>query len=175
MRPFSQTPPKTKIELVRHRSVALFSKSLGNIAVTVNRKGLFTAFIGDETPQKYIDGSLVQNIGSTTWVALTIENRTLSFFLNGTLQGRITAATPTTRILSQFTFGDDSDGETPFIGGLRELRISDIIRYTDSYQINEGLFASDSSTIALYHLRSNLRNTGQIASQDAVLPDSFGK
>lgn len=92
-------------------------------------------------------------------IAATYDGTTLRLFVNGALESSAAlAGVETADNTTRFMIGRDDDASTvngnPWLGQIDEVRLSSVARYTAAYTPATAPFASDASTIGLWHLDS---------------------
>lgn len=141
-----------------------------NLAIDSGGHAVF-AFSADGTA--LVEATTSAKIALNDWshVAGTFDAASQKIYVF--LAGGSTAATPAiaTKVFSidkvPFDVGRESPmttPENPFIGYIDEVRLSSVARYTDVFE-PKPTFASDASTIALYHFDES---TGQTAADSSA-------
>jgi glucose/arabinose dehydrogenase len=95
------------------------------------------------------------NLNAWHHIAVTRDSsNTARIFIDGVLRGTANGTTaPTTTGVGAFNIGDAGDsGDEYFPGGLDEVRISGVARYSSNFTPQTTRFATDADTVALYHL-----------------------
>ena len=94
------------------------------------------------------------SIVANTWVsvALVRNSGNSRIYLNGTQSGNTYTAN-TSYLASRLILASDdySNGGTPILGYIDELRISNVARYTGNYTPSNEPFIDDGNTCLLYH------------------------
>jgi lysophospholipase L1-like esterase len=105
-------------------------------------------------------------INDSVWhhLALTLDGTTAKLYVDGVLAGS-TASTqgvnlPYGTAIAQF----GSNTTYPWSGYIDEIRVSSVVRYTDTFTPSTTEFATDANTLGLFHLDSNGRDSSSTAS-----------
>ena len=126
--------------------------------------------------------------GEWSHIAVTWDGEIVNTFVNGEfmqefdLFGDEINDSPDTLKVGRRTRGDDT--HSIFTGLIDEVRISNIVRYTeDGYELPTAAFMPDENTMALYHFdsesggvvkdESDNGNDGELLLDSALIPDNF--
>jgi len=108
-------------------------------------------------------GSVVNIVGSTvsadTWyhVAVTKNESSFNFFINGVSQGTGTDGNSTTQT-TDFIIGE-VNFFSEFIGYIDEIRVSNVARYSSNFTPSTTALVNDTNTLLLLHLEGSNNST----------------
>jgi lysophospholipase L1-like esterase len=99
-----------------------------------------------------ITTSVVINDSQWHHLALTLDGTTAKLWVDGVLAGSVAVTTGVTLINGTAIGAFGANTNYPWSGLIDELRVSSIVRYTDTFTPPAAEFTTDANTLGLFHL-----------------------